>query len=72
MHVYLVGTLLKLSSVIHAHWVNVCVLKTINKDALLCTNPKVFYNILYPNLWTTNIILQSKNKTISNILVHVE
>lgn len=55
-----------LTGLMYVYW------KQINKDALLCTNPKVFYNILYPNLWTTNIILQSKNKTISNILEHVE
>lgn len=37
------------SSVIQVHFINVGVLKTI-KGVSLHTNPKVFYNILYPNL----------------------
>lgn len=37
------------SSVIQVHFINVGVLKTI-KSVSLHTNPKVFYNILYPNL----------------------
>lgn len=56
------------SSVIQVHFINVGVLKTI-KSVSLHTNPKVFYNILYPNLWTTNIILKSKIKAILNIHV---
>lgn len=39
------------SSVIQVHFINVGVLKTIKGVSLhTCTNPKVFYNILYPNL----------------------
>lgn len=53
------------SFVIQVHFINVGVLKTI-KGVSLHTNPKVFYNILYPNLWTTNIILKSKIKAILN------
>lgn len=37
------------SAVIQVHFINVGVLKTI-KSVSLHTNPKVFYNILYPNL----------------------
>lgn len=37
------------SFVIQVHFINVGVLKTI-KGVSLHTNPKVFYNILYPNL----------------------